>query len=83
MCIVRGKTKVDVQTRDGAVVTLVIESGSDQPMKIRNPWPGKPVDVIAAKTGKKLVSAAAGPVIEFTAKAGESYSVAATQRHRK
>ena len=72
---VRGKTKVDVQTRDGAVVSLVIESGLDQPLKIRNPWANKPVDVVAAKTGKKLVSEAAGPVIEFAAIAGESYSV--------
>ena len=72
---VRGKTKVDVQTRDGAVVTLVIESGLDQPLRIRNPWPGKPVDVIAAKAGKKLVAEAAGPVIEFAAIAGENYSV--------
>jgi len=72
---VRGKTKVDVQTRNGAVVTLVIEGGSDQSLKIRNPWPGKPVDVTAANNGKKVVSEAAGPVIEFAATTGESYVI--------
>ncbi len=72
---VRGKTKVDVRTRDGAVTTIVIEAGSDQPLKIRNPWPGKPVDVIAAKSGKKVASGVDGGVIEFAATAGESYAV--------
>ena len=72
---VRGKTKVDVSTRDGAVVALVIEAGSDQQLKIRNPWPGKAADVIAGKSGKKLVTGAVGAVIEFAATAGESYLV--------
>jgi hypothetical protein len=61
---------VDVQTRNGEVTTLVVESGAAQALKIRNPWPGKPVDVISMKTRKKIVSGAAGTVIEFPATAG-------------
>jgi hypothetical protein len=72
---VRGNTKVDVQTRSGAVTTVVIESGASQPLKIRNPWPGNPVEVIAAKTGKLVVTNEAGPVIEFSATSGASYVV--------
>jgi hypothetical protein len=72
---VRGNTKVDVQTRNGAVVTAVIEAGTTQTLKIRNPWPGKPVDVISGKTGRKLVSSSSetDPDIEFSATAGTSY----------
>jgi alpha-L-fucosidase 2 len=72
---VRGKTRVDVQTRNGEVTTLVIEAGADQALKIRNPWPGKPVDVITVKTGKRILTGAAGTVIEFPANAGTTYVV--------
>jgi hypothetical protein len=72
---VRGNTRVDVQTRNGEVTTLVVESGAVQALKIRNPWPGKPVDVISMKTRKKIVTGAAGTVIEFPATAGTTYVV--------
>jgi alpha-L-fucosidase 2 len=72
---VRGNTKVDVQTSNGEVTTLVIEAGTTQPIKIRNPWPGKPADVISAKTGKAVVASAADPVIEFAGDAGATYVV--------
>lgn len=72
---VRGNTKVHVQTRNGAVSTVVIESGIKQPLKLRNPWPGKSVDVISGRTGKPVVSTSIGPVIEFSGDAGISYLV--------
>jgi alpha-L-fucosidase 2 len=72
---VRGSTKVDIQTRNGAVSTVVIEAGTTQPLKIRNPWPGKSVDVISGKTGMKVVTAAIGPLIEFEGIAGTNYLV--------
>jgi hypothetical protein len=72
---VRGGTKVDLQTRNGAVTTVVIEAGATQPIKIRNPWPGKPVDVVSGKTGMKVVTGAMGPMIEFEGAAGTSYLV--------
>jgi hypothetical protein len=72
---VRGNTKVDVQTRNGAVTNLVIEAGTSGALKIRNPWPGKPVDVISGQTGKRVVTAAVGPVIEFAGSTGATYAV--------
>ncbi len=72
---VQGNTKVDVQTRNGAVTAFVIEAGTTQPLKIRNPWPGKPVNVISGKTGMKVVMDAIGPLIEFGGTAGTSYLV--------
>ena len=74
---VRGNTKVDVQTRNGAVVTTVIEAGTTQSLKVRNPWPGKPVDVISGKTGKTVVSKLGerGTVIEFAATTGTNYLI--------
>lgn len=75
---VRGRTKVDVQTRDGIPTTVVIESGIAQPLKIRNPWPNQAVDVVSGKTGTKIVTGAASNVIEFKAAAGASYLI---ERH--
>jgi hypothetical protein len=72
---VRGRTKVDVQTRNDAITTVAIEAGTTQPIKIRNPWPGKPVDVISGKTGAKVVKGANGSEIEFPGIAGITYLV--------
>jgi hypothetical protein len=72
---VRGNTRVDVQTRDGHVTALKVESGANQAFRIRNPWPGRPVDVVLVKTGKRVVTGAAGTVIEFSASAGTTYAV--------
>jgi len=72
---VRGRTKVDVQTRNGAVTAVVIEAGTAQTLKIRNPWQGKPVDVLSGKTGTRVVSRTTDSLIEFDAAAGTSYLV--------
>jgi alpha-L-fucosidase 2 len=75
---VRGKTKVNVQVRDGVATSVVIESGITQPLRFRNPWPGQPVDVVSGKTESKVVEGSLGPVIAFTGAAGTSYLV---ERH--
>jgi hypothetical protein len=72
---VRGNTKVNVQTRNGAVTTVVIEAGTTGQLTIRNPWPGNPVDVISGKTGARQVKGATGAEIGFSAAAGTSYLV--------
>jgi hypothetical protein len=72
---VRGKTKVDVQTRNGAVTVVVIEAGTAQTIKMRNPWPGQPVDVFSGKTVAKVVARTSGSQIEFDAAAGATYLV--------
>jgi hypothetical protein len=72
---VRGKTRVEVQVRDGRVTTAVIEAGTTQPLRIRNPWPGEAVDIVAGPSMKKIMSGANGAVISFRAVAGTSYLV--------
>jgi alpha-L-fucosidase 2 len=69
---VRGKTKVDVQVRNGVVTTAVIESPVTQPLRVRNPWPGQPVDIISG-TGRTVVQADSGSVLSFRAVTGASY----------
>lgn len=78
---VRGRTKVDIQVRNGKVTTVVIEAGKTQPLKIRNPWPGHAVDVISGKTGKKIIASTDGPLIEFRAYAGTIYLVENHKEH--
>lgn len=79
---VRGRTKVDAQVRGGVPTTVVIESGVAQPLKLRNPWPGQAVDVVAGgaagKGSAKIVSASVAEVISFRAAAGMNYLV---ERH--
>jgi hypothetical protein len=72
---VRGKTRVNVQTRNGAVTTAVIDAGKTGTLRVRNPWAGQEVDVVRGKDGVKAVKAERGPVITFRADAGESYLV--------
>jgi alpha-L-fucosidase 2 len=72
---VRGKTRVDVQTRDGAVIAVLIEAGSTQLFKLHNPWSDKAADVISEETGTKIVQGVMGTVIEFAGTAGTNYLV--------
>jgi ribosomal protein L14 len=72
---VRGNTKVDVQTRRGRIATVVIEAGTTQTLKLRNPWPGELVDVVAVRNGKAIANRVSGSLIKFTALAGTSYLV--------
>jgi hypothetical protein len=72
---VRGRTKVDVQVRSGVPATVVIESGIAQELKLRNPWPGQPVDVVEGKGSAKIVSASTAEIIGFRAAAGVNYLV--------
>jgi hypothetical protein len=70
---VRGKTRVDVQVREGHVTTAVIEAGKTQFIRIRNPWPAEAVDVVSGRTMAKIVSGVTSSVITFRGMAGTSY----------
>jgi lysophospholipase L1-like esterase len=70
---VRGKTRVDVQVREGRVTTAVIEAGTTQPIRIRNPWPGEAVDVVSNPAMTKIVNGATSPIITFRGMAGTRY----------
>jgi hypothetical protein len=71
---VRGKTKVDVQVRGGIPATLVIESGTAHEVKVRNPWPGQPIEVVDGRSGKQVAAVAAAE-ISFHAAAGVNYKL--------
>jgi alpha-L-fucosidase 2 len=67
---VRNRTRVDVQTRAGVSDTVVIEAGTSETLAIRNPWPGKSVEVVDAN-GKAGVRN--GPILKLPVLRGESY----------
>ena len=70
---VRGKTKVDVQMKDGVLSTVAVESGSNQNIRIRNPWPGHAISVIDTSSRKEVERQVNGKTISFTAAADGSY----------
>lgn len=70
---VRGRTKVDAQVRDGKVTTVVIEAGTTQKLKVRNPWPGQPVDIIPGSGNAIVVKADSDSVLHFQAEDGKNY----------
>lgn len=72
---VRGKSKVDVQIRNGSIRNVVIEAGTTGSIRMRNPWPGKPVDVISGRDGMMPVNGTTGRLIEFAGVAGTSYLI--------
>lgn len=69
----RGRTKVDVQVKSGVVTTVVIEAGTTQEYKVRNPWPGEAVNVISK--GQKIPAVTKDTTLTFSGKAGESYLI--------
>lgn len=70
---VQGRTKVDVQVRDGMVTTVVIEADTAQNLRVRNPWPGQMVDIIAGSSGARVVKGDSRSVLTFHATAGVRY----------
>jgi alpha-L-fucosidase 2 len=70
---VSGKTRVDVQVRAGTMITAVTECGIDQPLEVRNPWPGSAVNLLAGGTNKLIRRAEQGDLIKFQGVAGKSY----------
>ncbi|MGB8261659.1 MAG: glycoside hydrolase, partial [Terracidiphilus sp.] len=69
---VRAGTRVDVQTRNGAVTTVVIEPAAAGVLRVRNPWPGRPVEVVTGAHGA-TVKQTPEAIIQFPAHAGERY----------
>ncbi|WNI18533.1 hypothetical protein [Actinacidiphila sp. ITFR-21] len=53
---VQGNTKVDVQVQGGTPVTMAIQAGSSQTMRVRNPWPGRSVEVVGGPSNAVVVA---------------------------
>nr|BFD87728.1 hypothetical protein StreXyl84_71290 [Streptomyces sp. Xyl84] len=67
--------KVDVQTRGGTPVTVVLEAGRDASFVTRNPWPGQPAGVVDAADGSTVVPFTAGSQFTLPARAGHAYLI--------
>ncbi|MFF2149372.1 RICIN domain-containing protein [Kitasatospora sp. NPDC058190] len=73
---VQGGSKVSVQVHGGAVTTVGINAGSTGTVKLRNPWPGQPVEVVDGRDGTTpVVAPTAATQISIPVTAGHSYLV--------
>lgn len=77
---VHGNTKVDVQVHQGVPTTVAVEAGSDESLRVRNPWPGqqaRAVEVHGRGVGRSRV--VAGPTdgtdLDIPVRAGRSYLI--------
>jgi hypothetical protein len=70
---IQHRSKVDVQMRNGVPVTVAVESGSDHPITVRNPWPGRQVEVVSGTSGQTVVPATAAGTVTIPARAAHSY----------
>ncbi len=68
---VRDRTRVDVQVRAGIPTTVAIEAGATSTLRIRNPWPSEPVQVMDAQG--KAVLKSADSIFELPVRRGEAY----------
>jgi hypothetical protein len=77
---VHGRTKVDVQVRNGAVTTLGLEVHHAQSIRLRNPWPGSSLRVKDAQSGRAIpiTSEANSPEIVFAAIASHCFLIERT-----
>ena len=72
---VRGGTKVDVQTNAGIVTTVVIEAGTTERLRLRNPWPGNQFNIKDSESGALPVNNDASQEVSFRAEAHHDYVV--------
>lgn len=72
---IQHRDKVDVQIRQGRLVTVGIEAGSDRKIRVRNPWPGQAVEVVNARDKSIVLKANSDAVFEFSPQSGGSYLV--------
>jgi len=77
---VHGRTRVDVQVRNGAVNTVGLEVHQAQSIRLRNPWPGSSLRVRDAQSGREIsiTSPANSPEIVFATTAGYCYLIERT-----
>jgi hypothetical protein len=74
---IQRKSRVDLQIRHGVPVTVVIEAGANGRIAVRNPWPGKAVEVISSD-GKRVTKASGTSLLHFDVETGKSYLVERT-----
>jgi len=53
----------------------VIEAGFSGHLRVRNPWPDHPAEVVSGEDGRRLVHSSAKSILEFPVEAGKAYVV--------
>jgi hypothetical protein len=74
---IQHRGKVDVQIRNGTVVTVAIEAGANGGIEVRNPWAGQRVQVVSADRGRPrvVVAPTSADTLTVPAWAGHDYLV--------
>jgi hypothetical protein len=73
---IQHRSKVDVQIRDGAPVTVAIQAGASAPIQLRNPWTGRQIQVVdGAGTHRVILPPTTAAALTIPARAGASYLV--------
>jgi hypothetical protein len=73
---IQNRSKVDVQVRNGAPVTVAIQAGATGAIHVRNPWPGQQVQVV--DDYRTIVRPTTAATLTIPARAGASYLVEPT-----
>ena len=73
---IQHRGKVDVQIVDGAPVTVAIQAGATAPIQLRNPWPGRQVQVVDGH--RTIVAPTTAATLTIPAHAGAAYLVEPT-----
>jgi len=65
--------KIDVQIREGKLVSIGIEAGSNDKLRVRNPWPGESIELVDARTLAVVVPPSSDGIVEISPQAGTTY----------
>ena len=75
---IQHNTRVSVQVFNGVPATVGINSGADQQLTVRSPWPGQSVSVVDGQSRAIVVGATTAGTLTIPAQAGKSYLVERT-----
>ena len=75
---IQHNTKVSVQVFTGVPATVGINSGANQQLTVRSPWPGQSVTVVDGQSRATVVAATTAGTLTIPAQTGKSYLVERT-----
>ncbi len=70
---VHDRTRVDVQVHAGVPGTVAFEAGANTVLRVRNPWPGKVVEVVEGEGKLMTLKPTSAAVLQFPVRTGETY----------
>jgi alpha-L-fucosidase 2 len=68
-------SKVDLQIRNGRILTVGIEAGVSEKMRVRNPWPNQQVEVIDASTSAVVPVTESAHELSFSVTSRRAYLI--------